>query len=67
MTPPQLFAWRRTYRAEAEKAASFVPVVVTAEPEVSARPRPRRLRRSSLKTASIGREVDGAAVRTQVP
>ncbi|WP_428978588.1 hypothetical protein [Chenggangzhangella methanolivorans] len=33
MTPPQLFAWRRTYRAEAEKAASFVPVVVTAEPE----------------------------------
>ena len=67
LTPPQLFAWRRTFRAEAEKAASFVPVVVTAEPDAPAGPKrsakPRRAHRSSSKAASIELEIDGVAVR----
>lgn len=67
LTPPQLFAWRRTFRAEAEIAASFVPVVVTTEPEAPAAPRSvrktRRPRRSSSKTASIEPEIDGVVVR----
>jgi transposase len=66
LTPQQLFAWRRVLRTEAEKA-SFVPVVLTAEPEASAAPRPapklRRARRSSSKAASIELEIDGVAVR----
>jgi transposase-like protein len=42
LTPPQLFAWRRTFKAEAEKPAPFVPVVVTAEPDAPAGPRGRQ-------------------------